>query len=171
MDDNVDATGRAIAEAGAMMRLNLVAPTVLSIALLPLLEQARSGRGAIVNVSSVAGFYPLPQASVYCATKAGLTSLGEGLASWCRRQRHGVRVVSICPGPLVTEGWQHEALARRGRRGRLLMTDVDTIARLVERAADGKGPLVVTRPRWYRLASWLPQLSPRLWIWMCGRPR
>ena len=39
-----------------------------------------NGRAAILNVSSVAGFFPLPRMAVYSATKAYVTSFSEALA-------------------------------------------------------------------------------------------
>ena len=44
------------------------------------------GRAAILNVSSVAGFFPLPTMSVYSATKAYVTSFSESLAMELRPQ-------------------------------------------------------------------------------------
>jgi hypothetical protein len=59
------------------------------------------GRGAILNVSSVAGFFPLPQMAVYAATKAYVTSFSEALAMELRPK--GITVTALCPGPVPTE--------------------------------------------------------------------
>jgi short-subunit dehydrogenase len=59
------------------------------------------GRAAILNVSSVAGFFPLPQMSVYSATKAYVTSFSESLAMELRPL--GITVTALCPGPVPTE--------------------------------------------------------------------
>lgn len=53
-------------------------------------------RGQIAIVSSLAGFRGLPGAPVYCASKAALRSLGEGLRPRLIGRRIGVSV--ICPG-------------------------------------------------------------------------
>ena len=66
------------------------------------------GRAAILNVSSVAGFYPLPNTAVYAASKAYVTSLSEALAIELRPK--GVTVTALCPGPIETE---FHTLARR----------------------------------------------------------
>jgi hypothetical protein len=60
-----------------------------------------SGRAAILNVSSVAGFIPLPNMAVYAATKAYVTSLSEALAIELRPK--GITVTALCPGPVPTE--------------------------------------------------------------------
>jgi short-subunit dehydrogenase len=54
------------------------------------------GRGAIVNVSSLAGMGPYPFTSTYGATKAFVNSLTEALAEELRGS--GVRLQLLCPG-------------------------------------------------------------------------
>ena len=53
------------------------------------------------NVSSVAGFLPLPHMAVYSATKAYVTSFSEALAIELRPR--GITVTALCPGPVETE--------------------------------------------------------------------
>jgi hypothetical protein len=53
-------------------------------------------RGAIVNVSSLAGMGPYPFTATYGATKAFVNSLTEALAEELRGS--GVRVQALCPG-------------------------------------------------------------------------
>ena len=55
-------------------------------------------KGGVITVSSMAGFQPIPFASVYSATKAFLTTFS--LALEAEMKRFGVRVVTICPGRL-----------------------------------------------------------------------
>lgn len=78
----------------AMLRLHTVAPMRLSQAALPVL--LNNGRGAIINVSSVASFLFSAYNVNYCATKAYLTSFSEGLAA--ELAGTGVRVQALCPG-------------------------------------------------------------------------
>ncbi len=59
------------------------------------------GRAAILNVSSVAGFFPLPNMAVYSATKAYVTSFSEALGMELRPK--GITVTALCPGPVPTE--------------------------------------------------------------------
>ncbi|HEY0793811.1 MAG TPA: SDR family oxidoreductase [Chthoniobacterales bacterium] len=83
----------------AMLRVNVYALTYLTYRILPRMQKA--GCGAILNVSSVASFLPVPNMGVYAATKAYVTSFSEAL----RAELRGVNisVTTLCPGPVLTE--------------------------------------------------------------------
>jgi short-subunit dehydrogenase len=78
-----------------MIRLNVLALVEVTQQFLPPMITRRSG--AIINVSSTAGFQPMPYVAVYAATKAFVTSFSMALAEEVRT--HGVTVVTLCPGP------------------------------------------------------------------------
>jgi NAD(P)-dependent dehydrogenase (short-subunit alcohol dehydrogenase family) len=61
----------------------------------------RSGGGAIVNNASAAGLRPLPQLSLYSASKSAVISLTKSAALEVAAQ--GVRVNTICPATFETE--------------------------------------------------------------------
>lgn len=82
-----------------MLEVNVTALTHLTHLLLPMLR-AQSPSG-ILNVSSVAGFYPLPEMAVYAATKAYVTSFSEALRMELAPE--GIHVTALCPGPVPTE--------------------------------------------------------------------
>jgi hypothetical protein len=63
------------------------------------------GRGAIVNVASVAGFSPSPFMATYAATKAFVLSFSEAIAVELRGS--GVQVLCVCPGLTRTEFQEH----------------------------------------------------------------
>src|ERR1700722_266678 len=83
----------------AILRVNIEALTYLTYRILPAMR--KSGCGAIMNVSSVAGFLPVPGLAVYAATKAYVTSFSEALRAELRSANISVTVV--CPGPVPTE--------------------------------------------------------------------
>jgi short-subunit dehydrogenase len=62
---------------------------------------AATRRGGILNVSSSAGFLPIPNFAVYAATKAYVTSFSEALRVELRGT--GIGVCALCPGPVHTE--------------------------------------------------------------------
>lgn len=68
---------------------------------LPSMKQR--GRGAIINVSSTAGFQPLPYNASYSAAKAYVLLLSEAVHVEANEQ--GVTVTAVAPGP-VPSGFQ-----------------------------------------------------------------
>src|SRR5436190_9905818 len=83
----------------AQVQVNVLALTALTRALLPRMIVQK--RGAILNVSSSAGFLPLPNIAVYAATKAYVTSFSEAIRAETRD--YGISVTTLCPGPVHTE--------------------------------------------------------------------
>ncbi|MFF1571298.1 SDR family NAD(P)-dependent oxidoreductase [Leifsonia sp. NPDC058292] len=78
--------------------VNVVALVDLTHSLLPgMLER---GGGAVVNVASNAAFQPSPYFAVYGAAKAFVLSFGLALREEYRGR--GIRVLTLCPGPVET---------------------------------------------------------------------
>jgi short-subunit dehydrogenase len=86
----------------SVLDVNVTALTHLTHLLLPMLRA--QGSSGILNVSSVAGFYPLPEMAVYAATKAYVTSFSEALRM--ELSSEGIAVTALCPGPVPTEFFQ-----------------------------------------------------------------
>lgn len=96
---------------------------------------ARGQGGAIVNITSMNGVMPGPNAGAYAATKAGAALLTQQMAlEW---GRFGIRVNAVAPG-LVAAGMGAPILAdpvaRRAREGAVplgRLAEADDIARAV----------------------------------------
>jgi len=87
---------RSAEEQISVITTDLCTPIALTHALLP---QLISQRGFVINVSSLAGEYPLPYQSSYAAAKAGLTYWSEALRTELADQ---LNVVTLAPGPSPT---------------------------------------------------------------------
>ncbi|HUO32058.1 MAG TPA: glucose 1-dehydrogenase [Bryobacteraceae bacterium] len=83
----------------------------------------RRTRGAIINMSSVNGFFVEPMCAGYCATKAAIIGLSKAMA--IDHGKDGIRVNCICPGYIdagLAEGYfqaQPDPAAARLAAGKL----------------------------------------------------
>jgi short-subunit dehydrogenase len=93
-----------IAAHEAMLKVHALATLRLTYAALP--TMIANNRGSIINVSSVAGFFPLPGHTMYAATKAFVKSFSESLG--LELHGTGVRVQALCPG--MTRTYFHERI-------------------------------------------------------------
>jgi short-subunit dehydrogenase len=82
-----------------MLRVNCEALVALSSTFLP--EMVERGRGAVINVASMAAFQPIPAQAVYAATKSFVLSFSESVSAELRGT--GVTMTALCPGPVATE--------------------------------------------------------------------
>jgi len=87
------------------------------------LPHIRKTHGAIINMSSVNGFFAEPFCAGYCATKAAIIGLTKAMA--IDHGKEGVRVNCICPGYIdagLAEGYfqaQPDPAAARAAAGKL----------------------------------------------------
>jgi uncharacterized protein len=84
------------------VRVLVETPVALTAAFLP--AMVLRGRGAILNVSSVAAMQPLPYSAGYSAAKAYVKTFSEALHE--ENKGLGVTVSALCPGPVSTDFWE-----------------------------------------------------------------
>ncbi len=83
----------------AMIDGNVKGLLYVSKAIIPLmLEQ---GSGHIVNISSIAGKQTYANGAVYCASKAAVEVLSEGMR--LELTQHGIKITNVAPGAVETE--------------------------------------------------------------------
>jgi len=83
------------AKEASELQLNIITLTLLTKLFLPQMIEKKMGK--ILNVASVAAFFPGPFMSVYFASKAYVLSFSLGLAEELRGT--GVSVTTLCPPP------------------------------------------------------------------------
>ena len=93
---------RPLSKMMEMVQLNIAAVVELTGLFLPLMQERRDG--AIINVSSIAAFQPIPYMSVYAASKAFILNFSEAL--WAENKDLGVKVLAVCPGPTESEFYE-----------------------------------------------------------------
>lgn len=144
--------------------VNVAAVVDLTRHLLPGL--VASGRGALVNLASIAAYQPLPVQAVYGASKAFVLSFTEALAYETRGT--GLRVLALCPGPVDTEFFDvsdHRAAGGRHRQNPVEL--VDAALRSLDRR---RTPPSVIPGTWNRVQSVIMQRLPRRWaLELAGR--
>lgn len=97
---------------------------------------AARGSGGILNVSSIAGYFPTPGSATYGATKAFVTSLSEALHEELGPQ--GVVVTCVCPGLTRTEFHERAEMDTAAYPAALWQTAETVAAAGLEGIAAGK---------------------------------
>jgi short-subunit dehydrogenase len=139
-----------------MLRLHVLAPMRLTRAALPGMMARR--RGAIINVSSVAGFIYSPGNVNYCASKAYLTTFTEGLA--LELAGTGVAAQALCPGFTHTEF--HQRMGPDARtRPRFMWLTAEGVVRASLAQLDRGGPVLCVPGLRYKLIVAALRLLPR----------
>ena len=112
-------------------------------AVIPIMKQ--QGAGSIINVSSVAGHIPIAFHGVYSATKFGMNAMGK--AARMELLRHGINVLTVCPGYVKTDfaanaikGYEPKRVRPQSARG----ISVERVARaLLEGYLSNKREVIV----------------------------
>jgi short-subunit dehydrogenase len=145
-----------------LVRVNLIAPIRLTRAFLPgMLER---GRGAVVNVSSIAGHVGVRGEAVYASTKAGLIGFSESLRYELRGT--GITVTVVSPGVVGTAFFDHRGRPYDRRHPRPIPPQ--RVAATVFRAIRSGRPQLFV-PGWMAFPARLRGTWPRLYRWLHGR--
>jgi NAD(P)-dependent dehydrogenase (short-subunit alcohol dehydrogenase family) len=140
----------------AVTQVNYLGAVWTARAFLPGLEAAAPSD--LVNLVSVAGLVAVGGGGPYAAAKHAQLAFSRSIQTDLARR--GVRVHTICPGFVETEGFPQERFTRR-RLLRRLVPGPDYVAEHVLRAVDRNLREVVV-PWWYRPLAFLPTVAPGL---------
>lgn len=122
-----------------IVRLNVEATVEMSRRVLPLRDPGRTLR--IINVSSLASYYPMPIKAVYAASKRFLLDFSLALNQELRAS--GVTVTALCPAGMPTNPICIRAIDAQGFAGWATTINVgDVASRTVDMALKGKAVVV-----------------------------
>ena len=82
-----------------VIEINLLVPIQLTKAVIGMFKQRKAG--IIVNINSAGGKRPVPDHTIYCASKYGLNGFVESLKIEVKSL--GIRILNVCPGKMATD--------------------------------------------------------------------
>ena len=141
-----------------IVQLNIAAVVELTGLFLPSMQQRRNG--AIINVSSIAGFQPIPYMSVYAASKAFVLNFSEAL--WAENKDKGVNILVTCPGPTESKFYDRADFpdSATGLNGMTMASSEKVVAETLQ-ALEKKQSTVVAGGFANQIIVNLPRLVPR----------
>ena len=134
--------------------LNVVALVRLSHAALEGMRARR--RGAIVNISSLSAYSPVPRTTTYAATKSFILSFSHGLRA--ENRGSGVEVMCVCPGWTHTEFQERSGYTADGVP-ELLWLDADQVVERALADLDRRRAVSIPGPS-NRVAAVLTRFAP-----------
>jgi NAD(P)-dependent dehydrogenase (short-subunit alcohol dehydrogenase family) len=128
-----------VATYDALFASNVRASYQLVAALAP--GMAQRGHGAIISLDSMAGHVGLAGSAAYGATKGALTAMTRAWAA--EFSPSGVRVNTVAPGPVFTNGASHERIKQLGETTLLGRgAQVEEIAEVISFLASDKASYI-----------------------------
>jgi uncharacterized protein len=141
-----------------MIQLNITVLLELTGLFLPLMQ--KRGSGGIINISSVAGFQPVPYMSVYAATKAFVLNFSEAL--WAENKHTGVNILAVCPGATESEFHKRADFPDTfGGGDSSSMASSEIVVKEALKAMDKKQSTIVTGGIANQLIVNIPRFVPR----------
>jgi len=141
-----------------MHRLHVLATVRLTHAALS--GMVARGKGGVINVSSVAGFWQAPGNVSYCATKCWMNSFTEGLALELTAAGSPVKVQALCPGYTRSEFHDAAGLNREHIGAGMWMSAEEVVGESLRGLDRGKTFII---PGWrYKAATLLLKHMPRV---------
>jgi uncharacterized protein len=152
-----------------MMKLNNNALVKLTHCFIP--DLSRFNQSYILNVSSLAAFMPLPQKSVYTATKSFVYSFSDSLRYELAQQC--IHVACVCPGGTLTERVKNAMTVEQKKKQDFFQTPEAVAEYAVAKMFAKKFRII---PGWknrclYTLSQLLPECIKMLLIRVCFKPK
>lgn len=150
-----------------MFDTNLFGAVAAMQAVIPIMR--RQGGGTIINISSVAGYIPLPFHAGYSATKFALNAMGK--AAGLELKKENIRVLTVCPGYVRTDFGKNAGRGREVKRVRPESVRGISAERVAGATLHGylKGKREVIVPWSMHVPVKIYQLFPWVVEWAMGR--
>lgn len=88
----------------------------------------KNKKNYLLFVSSMAGYYPMPQMATYSATKSFLTNMSVALRRELRDRN--INVSCVCPGSMATSDAMKRSIQSQGVGGRLSLQSTAKVAKV-----------------------------------------
>lgn len=97
----------------------------------------------ILNVASMAAYFPLPYKTLYSASKSFILTFSKALRQ--EMKEHGVSVSCVCPGPMITNQAVRDRIQRLGWRKKLVsIAEPEVIAKITVKQLLKNKPVIIT---------------------------
>jgi len=106
------------------LQLNMVA--VVSLTRLFINDMKELPKAHILNVASVASYFPIPYKSVYSASKMFVLSFSRSLREEFKKTN--IRISVVAPGPVVTNRKTAASAIKKGKIARMMHSRVNYVA-------------------------------------------
>jgi len=143
-----------------MVNLNIGSCMSMTLLLLPLLE--KNAPSYILNVSSLAGFAPIPSKNMYSATKSAVIYFSYGLRSQLKKKN--ISVSCLAPGPVFTKP-SIEAVTKKkmGWFGMQMAVPPEEVGEIAVRKTLEKKMIIIPGIL-ARISAAVIRILPRTWV-------
>jgi uncharacterized protein len=117
--------------------------------------------GVILNISSLLAFFPMPQMTLYAASKAFVSFFSEGLNEELKGS--GIYVLTSCPGQVATDFRRRASHGNSSHDVSWLVLDPKKVALQLYQQIESKKAVEITG-FWYRCLYWVCKVIPDSWI-------
>lgn len=149
-----------------MVNVHVLAPLMIIHALLP--SMISRNRGIIINVSSLAAFFPTKINTLYSGTKSFMLNFSESLQ--LEVKKHGIRVQCLCPGLTHTDFHDRPGFSVRPKKSFVFnWLKPDDVVRQSLRGLEKKSLICVPGMRNKLAVKIVPLLPRRLYYALADR--
>ena len=148
-----------------MLQLNIGAMVDLSLA--ALMNRSENQRFLLINVASLAGYFPMPYKLVYAASKRFIINFSLGLRQEIREFGN---VTVLCPGGLPTNAEAMKKIFMQGFWGKITAHDTSDVVRNTMNKAEKNIPVYIPGiPS--KFLVWITRILPDHWVaaYLSGR--